>query len=319
MDDRRVFMKRVGAAAAAIGTVGAASWLFYEDDPRIKPEGEQVSVPDFSVPAIEGKTMSVASGSDRVELVAKAIDALGGMGRFVAKGDVVFVKPNIAFATPAMLGATANPELVAAVVRMCYEAGASEVLVGDNPINDPQSCLMLSGVEKAATDAGAKIIVPREVYFRDTTLVGGQLIKDWPLFYEPLRRADKLIGITPVKHHHRSGASMSMKNWYGLLGGRRNIFHQNINAIIAELATMVRPTLVILDGVTAMISNGPTGGSTADLKATNTLIASCDQVAADTFGASLLGMGTENLAYLKMAEAAGAGTTDYESLKPVYV
>ena len=82
---------------------------------------------------------------------------------------------------------------------------------------------------------------------------------------------------------------------------------------------MVRPTLVILDGVTAMVSNGPTGGSTADLRATNTLIASCDQVAADTIGASLLAMTTESLPYLKMAEAAGAGTTDYNRLKPLYV
>ena len=82
----------------------------------------------------------------------------------------------------------------------------------------------------------------------------------------------KLIGIAPVKHHHRSGASMSMKNWYGLLGGRRNIFHQDIHTIIAELAAMVKPTLVVLDGTTTMMANGPTGGSLADLKQTHTMI-----------------------------------------------
>jgi uncharacterized protein (DUF362 family) len=319
MRNRREFMKRAGVAAAAAGAVGVAGSFFYRDEPFIETEQKLVTVPDFSVAPIEGKTISVATGSVREQLVRKAVDALGGIERFVSKGDVVMIKPNIAFATPAMLGATANPALIAEVVRMCYSAGASEVLVADNPINDPQSCLMLSGIEKAVTDAGARVILPQQRYFSNTTLAGGELIKNWPLFYEPLRRADKLIGITPVKHHHRSGASMSMKNWYGLLGGRRNIFHQNINTIIKELAVMVRPTLVILDGVTAMVSNGPTGGSTSDLRATDTLIVSCDQVAADTIGASLLGTGVNELAYLKMAEEAGAGTTDYESLNPVYL
>lgn len=319
MDDRRVFMKRIGKAATALGAVGIAGWLFYDDDPNIKENTDQVTVPDYSVAKIEGKTISVAKGTDRAQLAKAAIDALGGMERFVAKGDVVMIKPNIAFATPPMLGATANPELIGAVVRMCYDAGAKEVIVADNPINDPQSCLLLSGIEKAATEAGATIVVPRAGFFKDTTLKEGHLIKNWPIFYEPLRRADKLIGITPVKHHHRSGASMTMKNWYGLLGGRRNIFHQNINKIIAELATMVRPTLVILDGVTAMVSNGPTGGSTADLRDTNTLIASCDQVAADSIGASLIGLSVDKLPYLAMAQAAGAGTTDYKKLNPIYV
>ena len=128
--------------------------------------------------------------------------------------------------------------------------------------------------------------------------------------------ADKLIGITPVKDHSRSGASMTMKNWYGLLGGRRNIFHQDINNIIKELAMMVTPTLVILDGTVTMMANGPTGGSLSDLKQTNTMIVSTDQVAADAFGVTLLGKTASDLPFISKAEMAGVGTTDYESLNP---
>ena len=109
---------------------------------------------------------------------------------------------------------------------------------------------------------------------------------------------------------------MSMKNWYGLLGGRRNVFHQDIHTIIFELAKMVRPTLVILDGTTTMMTNGPTGGSLEDLRATNTMIVSSDQVAADAFGATLLGKTAADLPFIGKAEAAGLGTADYESLKP---
>ena len=110
---------------------------------------------------------------------------------------------------------------------------------------------------------------------------------------------------------------MIMKNWYGLLGGRRNIFHQDIQTIITELAMMIRPTLVILDGTTTMMTNGPTGGSLADLKETNTIIAGTDQVAVDAFGATLLGRSLNDLPFIAMAEAAGLGTANYRSLNPV--
>ena len=109
---------------------------------------------------------------------------------------------------------------------------------------------------------------------------------------------------------------MAMKNWYGLLGGRRNVFHQHIHNIILELAMMVRPTLVILDGTTTMVTNGPTGGSFDDLKTTNTMIVSTDQVAADAFGATLLGKSARDLPFIIKAAAANLGTLDYESLKP---
>jgi len=123
--------------------------------------------------------------------------------------------------------------------------------------------------------------------------------------------------MAPLKDHHRSGASMIMKNWYGLLGGRRNIFHQDIHSIIMELAMMVKPSLVILDATTSMMTNGPTGGSLSDLKNTNTMIVSTDQVAADAFGASLLGRSLDELPFIGKAEAAGIGTADYLKLNPV--
>ena len=112
---------------------------------------------------------------------------------------------------------------------------------------------------------------------------------------------------------------MAMKNWYGLLGGRRNIFHQDINTIIAELALMAKPTLVVLDGTTTMMTNGPTGGSLSDLKATNTMIVSTDQVAADAFGASLLDKDAGSLPYIGAAEANDVGTADYRLLNPVEI
>jgi uncharacterized protein (DUF362 family) len=193
------------------------------------------------------------------------------------------------------------------------------VVVTDNPINDPASCFALTGIGEAAKSAGAKVLMPKQSFFQPTTVSAAVLIQDWPILWGPFQKINKVIGMAPVKDHHRSGASMTMKNWYGLLGGRRNIFHQDIHNIIKELAMMVRPTLVILDGTTSMMTNGPTGGSLADLKQTKTMIVSTDQVAADAFGATLLGKKAEDLPYIAKAEAAGLGTADFESLAPVRI
>ena len=315
---RRQFLSRAAKAGISITAAGAISYALYDPEgptPGVSAE-DLVTLPDFSIPPEEGRTISIVTGSDRTKAVGRAIELLGGMGRFVRKGQTVAIKPNVAFASPPMLGATANPDLVAEVVRLCYAAGAKQVLVTDNPINDPASCFMLSGIAKAATAAGAKVILHKDSLFRHTTLAGGKLIRNWPVYFGPFSKVDRLIGISPVKHHHRSGASMTMKNWYGLLGGRRNVFHQDINTIIAELAMMVKPTLVILDGTDVMMTNGPTGGSVSDLKRKNTLIASTDMVAADSFGCSLLDLRPSDLPYLAKAHQASAGTTDYESLKP---
>jgi len=317
---RRQFIARACKAGVSIAAAGAASYLLYDrkgPKPGVKAR-DLVTLPDFSVPDVNGRTISIVRGSDRVTTVDKAIELLGGIGRFVKPGETVALKPNVAFASPPMLGATARPELVAEIVKLCYSVGAKQVIVADNPINDPASCFMLSGIGKAANQAGAKVVLPKNHLFKHTTLAEGRLIRNWPVFFEPFAKADKLIGIAPVKSHHRAGASMSMKNWYGLLGGRRNIFHQDINAIIAELAMMVKPTLVILDGTESMITNGPTGGSISDLKRTNTMIASCDMVAADSFACGLLDLKASDLPYLAKAQKAGAGTTDYESLKPIF-
>ena len=317
---RRRFLARTGKAGISIAAAGTASYLLYDakGPPRHALKAEElVTLPNFSVPTVTGQTMSIVQGSDRKQTVTKAIELLGGIKRFVKQGEIVAIKPNVAFARPPMLGATAHPELVAAVVELCHKAGAKQVYVTDNPIDASASCFTLSGIRKAASQAGAKIILPKAHHFKHTTLEGGKLIKNWPIFFGPFARVDKLIGISPVKHHARAGASMSMKNWYGLLGGRRNIFHQDINTIIAELSVMVKPTLVILDGTEVMMTNGPTGGSVSDLKRENTLIASCDMVAADSYGCTLLGLKPADLPYLAKAQIAGAGTTGYEALKPI--
>lgn len=317
LDRRELFRRgaKAGLAAAAAGGLSLAMLDREGPDGSVFEDG--VSIPALGVPKMAG-VMSIVNGSERRANLRAALDLMGGIEKFIVPGDRVLIKVNAAFASPAALCATTHPELVSELVRLCFDRGrARRVIVADNPINDPQSCFNLTGIARAASEAGAEVMLPREGFFRPTTLPGGRLIRNWPVFYEPFRSVNKIIGAAPVKDHHRSGASMTMKNWYGLLGGRRNIFHQDIHTIIAELAAMITPTLVILDGTQVMTSNGPTGGSLSDLRTANTLIAGTDQVAVDTCGAGLLGLSPATLPYLAKAERAGLGTTNYESLKPL--
>ncbi|MDJ0818660.1 MAG: DUF362 domain-containing protein [Desulfobacterales bacterium] len=316
--NRRQFLIRALKATAAAAAAGTAGLWFHDTRgpaPRQNASARTEQL-DYAIAGLE-PTIAIVHGNNRRATLTAALKALGGIDTFIGKGDRVLLKVNAAFASPPMLAATSHPEVVAEMARLCFQAGAESVLVTDNPINDPASCFTLSGIEAAARTVGARVFLPRVEAFETYSVNDAKLIRNWPVLLEPLNGITKMIGMAPVKDHHRSGASLTMKNWYGLLGGRRNIFHQDINTIITELAMMVRPTLVILDGTVSMMTNGPTGGSLADLKQTGTMIAATDQVAADACGANLLGRTTSDLPYIGMARAAGLGTADFQSLNPV--
>lgn len=314
--NRRDFLIRTAKASISVAATCAVGFGFHDPKgPTGRAEtGSNLSIPDFSVPGVP-PLLAVVRGKDRTTMLRDAMGALGGIGRFISRNDRVLLKVNAAFASPPALGATSHPEIVSELVRLCIDAGAASVTVTDNPINDPASCFALTGIGEAARSAGGRIVLPEPRLFESVTVNGARLIRDWPVLYGPIREADKLIGVAPVKDHHRSGASMIMKNWYGLLGGRRNVFHQDIHRIISELALMIRPTLVVLDGTETLMTNGPTGGALSDLKRTGTLIAGTDQVAADAFGARLLGKSVNALPFISMAAEIGAGSVELEPIE----
>ncbi len=247
-------------------------------------------------------------------LVNKALEALGGMGRFVSRGDVVVVKPNIGWDRMPVHAANTNPDVVGAVVKAAFNAGAKKVVVADGSCNDPNRCFQRSGIWRKAYGLGAEVVLPAEHRFR-TMRLKGDVLDEWPIF-STLVEADKVINVPVAKHHNLARFTAAMKNWYGVLGGRRNRLHQNIDVSIADLATFMRPTLTVVDGVRVMMRNGPQGGNVDDTQRMNTVIATIDQVAADAFGCTLIGQRPENLAYLRMGEERRLGTTRWQTLRP---
>jgi len=246
-------------------------------------------------------------------LTRRAVDAMGGMKRFVSRGDIVVVKPNIGWDRMPIHAANTNPEVVATVVQMAFEAGAKRVVVTDASCNDPNRCFQRSGIWRAAYALGADVIIPAEHRFRMMRL-NGDVLDEWPV-YTPLVQADKVINVPVAKHHNLAKYTGAMKNWYGSLGGRRNRLHQNIDVSVADLATFMRPTLVVVDATRVLVRNGPQGGNVDDTREMNTVIATVDQVAADAYGTSLIGQKRENVPYLKMGHDRGLGTMFWENLR----
>lgn len=326
--ERRSLLKQ-SAAVAGLALVGGythlapPSWPLSLRDPdgeRGKPRAKIHKLPKggFAVPAhATASHLGIARGKRIEAMVKGAIDAIGGITRFVGKGDVVLIKPNVAFERAAPLGATTNPDVLRALIKICKEGGAKEVRVADNPIESPESCFARSGIRKATFDAGARLYLPTHGTMAMLNTPGATWIENWPFFWHPFRGVTKVIGVAPVKDHNLCAASMTTKNWYGLLGGRRNQFHQDIHGIIADLALMLRPTMVVLDGTRVMFRSGPTGGSLDDVRAGDTIVASTDSIAADSFGWDdlLRRKGKPLPDYFRRCEERKLGTSDYKSLR----
>jgi uncharacterized protein (DUF362 family) len=291
--NRRDFLKLSGTAALSLALPGFPAFLSYAE---------------ASGPA----DLAVVSGPSPSGITRAAIDALGGVGRFISRGDVVVVKPNMAWDRLPEQAATTNPEVVAAVVQLCFEAGAKKVKVFDRPVNDPRRCYVQSGIANAVKPLGAQVDYMDDRKFREMKL-HGLALTSWPLYTEVFE-ADKVINVPIAKHHSLAKLTMAMKNWMGVMGGLRRQIHQRLDGSLVDVAMAVKPALTILDAVRILTANGPQGGDPGDVKRLDTVIAGVDQVAVDSLGATLFGMKGSDLGYVRAGERSGLGVMDLSRL-----
>jgi uncharacterized protein (DUF362 family) len=303
---------RLGGLSAAAG--GAAWWLKRHSQRPEEAFAANVQR-NFTVPADpQLPQMSIAQGDDPRALARKAIEAVGGMKRFVARGDVVVVKPNIAWDRTPEQAANTNPQVVAEIVRLCQEAGARKVIVTDVSCNDPRRCFERSGIAAAARAEGAEVPLPEERKFKEVDL-RGEVLTAWPVL-EYFVTADKMINVPIAKHHSLTGVTLGMKNWYGILGGPRHRLHQRIQESLVDLADFMRPTLTVMDAYRILLRGGPTGGNLSDTALKKTIVASTDAVALDAYIAKAYwDLEPEKLPYLKLAQERGLGTMKFESVR----
>jgi uncharacterized protein (DUF362 family) len=259
---------------------------------------------------VEG--VGAEEGYSENELTRKVFDAAGGMRRFVSRGEVVVIKPNISWARPVHLGATTNPEVLQAVIELCQEAGAKKVRIADNTIDDAGFCFKITGAEAVASKTGAELVYPSSSLMRDMNLRGNRL-DVWPV-YLPFVEADKVINLPVAKDHILSSLTLGMKNWIGAVGGSRWSLHGDIHENIVDLAQFFKPTVTLIDATSIMTRNGPSGGSRSDVAKRNTLVLSDDPVAADAKAAMLFGKTPMDIGFIRLGQKWGLGTSDFQSL-----
>jgi uncharacterized protein (DUF362 family) len=303
---------RVGGTAAAAG--GAAYWLSERSTRPLPSKGEQARRDHRIASDSQWPQMTVVQNGEPRAMAQRALENLGGISRFISRQDVVVIKPNIAWDRTPEQAANTNPDLVAELVRQCWQAGAKRVIVTDVSCNEARRCFNRSGIRAAALAEHAEVILPDPELFREVEM-GGVVLKSWPVF-APFLEADKIINVPIAKHHVLTGATLGMKNWYGILGGERNRLHQQIHQSLVDLANFMLPTLTVMDCYRILLRNGPTGGNLEDVATKKTLVAGTDPVAIDAYVAKAYwNLDPAQMPYLAMASARGLGVVEFEKLQ----
>jgi len=270
--------------------------------------------PSNAVPS-EAAYLGVARGGSPEQLTQRAIAAIGGIERFVKNGNDVIIKPNMCNAnhTPEY-ASTTNPEVVATLVKMCLGAGAKRVRVMDAPFSGtPQSAYARSGIEEAVKAAGGEMEIMANMRYANTPIPNGKDLKEWS-FYQPILEADVVINVPIAKHHYLSTLTLGGKNIMGTIQNRGGM-HPNIGQRVAEITSVVRPELTVIDAVRILMANGPTGGNLNDVKEMNAVIASHDIVAADAYVTAFFDKKPTDIPYIKASAEMGLGTMELDGIK----
>lgn len=261
---------------------------------------------------LDADILAVAANKGPTELTRAAVDAIGGMGKLVKSGDVVVVKPNMSWNRPPDAAATTNPEVVAEVVKMCKEAGASKVILIDNVIDKPaEAVIAFSGIGPAGQKAGA-VIIPavNEADYRSINIPNGKILKKDTCAKEILK-ADVFINLPIAKSHSATKLTLGMKNLMGCNWDRQS-WHtsSSLDQCIADYVTAVKPDLTIMDANRVLLTNGPKGpGETKDI---GKVIACADPVAIDAYAATLFDLDPKDIGYIKIANEMGVGRMEFE-------
>jgi uncharacterized protein (DUF362 family) len=242
---------------------------------------------------------------DGGDLVRRAVETAGAIDRFVARGDRVVVKPNVGWNRTPEQAATTDPRVVAAVVALCRDAGARDVLVTDHTCHDPRMCFERSGIRTAAEASGARVEIPVRSDWVEVDLEG-EVIGRWAVLRAVLE-ADRLISVPVAKQHGLAEYTGTMKNLYGVMGGNRGRLHREMAPGIVDMVAWARPTLHVVDGMRVLVRNGPTGGRLEDVERRDSVIVSADPVAADALGCTLIGKVPQEVAHVRLAAERGLG------------
>jgi uncharacterized protein (DUF362 family) len=299
---RKDFLRGIAASLGAAPIVKAiASAARTSTDDRLQPRKKRI--------VRTACDLAVVHGNSPAAITRRAVEALGGMAKFVHSGDVVVIKPNIGWDHEPEYAATTNPEVVATLIKLCYAAGAKKVKVFDRTCNAAAMCYVNSGIADAVRKAGGDIYHVIESKFISARFPEGSAMESWPIYRDAVE-CDCFINVPIAKHHGLSGLTLSMKNLMGVCGGTRGQIHWNIDKKLPELTKFINPDLTVIDAYRILLRNGPSGGSLKDVRTLKTVIAGTDPVLADSYAATLFGISPNEIGHIRLGETMRVGTTN---------
>ncbi|ODT55807.1 MAG: tat (twin-arginine translocation) pathway signal sequence [Paludibacter sp. 47-17] len=322
--DRRNFLRAAILAGAAFTVKESGAMTVVSQQLNAAEPGSSMEANAMQAGASSGRSgnydLVAVMGGEPVEMFRKGIAEMGGMGRYVKKGQKVCVKPNIGWDKAPEMAANTNPLLVAEIVRQCLAAGASEVTVFDHTCDDWRKCYSNSGIEEAAKKAGAKVVpADQESYYKPVSIAKAKILKSTKI-HEAILNADVWINVPVLKNHGGAKMSISMKNLMGIVWDR-GFFHKNdLQQCIADISSLERrPALNVVDAYRLMKTNGPRGRSEADVVNSKALFLSQDMVAVDTAATNFFNQVREmpltDVGHLSRGESIGVGTMKLDTLK----
>ena len=291
---RREFLRRAGIVGVTTCIAGKEFLGLMEAEAAVKP------------------MLSVASGESPELLVRKAIDGLGGIKKFVKPGNIVVIKPNLAWARRPEQAANTNPEVISALIKLCKQAGAKRITVLDHSCDNTIAAFGVNGVREAVK-AGARLVAAdKKFMFQGIKIPKGKLLKADECAKEILT-ADVFINVPIAKVHGSTLITAGMKNLMGTNWDRQAWHHSaDLDQCIADYSTAVKPDLIVLDAVRILLTRGPKGpGQTKDV---GQVIAGTDPVAIDSYAATLLGKDPHQVSHIKYAAALGLGQMDLKKV-----
>ena len=300
--NRRNFLKKTvgtGILAGSIGNIGTLTDA-YAMNSAVKDSE------DYDLVAIKGGEPEV--------MFDRGIASLGGMKRFVKKGDSVVVKPNIGWDKTEEFGANTNPRLVKRIIQHCFEEGASNVYVFDNTCDNWRMCYENSGIKRAVSEADGKLVSGNDKkYYNDVKVEQGKRLAK-AMVHERILESDVFINVPVLKSHGSARLTIAMKNLMGVVWDRRYWHRNDLHQCIADFATFRKPDLNVVDCYNVMMRNGPRGVSVKDVKRIKTQIISPDIVAVDTAATKVFGLDVDDVPYINIAHDMKVGTKKLNEL-----
>ena len=267
-----------------------------------------------NIAQLQDYDLVAVKGGEPGAMFDRAIQSMGGIEKFVKKGQKVVIKPNIGWDATPERAANTNPQLVGRIVEHCLAAGAKDVYVFDHTINEWTRCYKNSGIEKATRDAGGKIVAGNsQGRYHEIDIPGGKVLKK-TYVHELILESDVFINVPVLKHHGGAGLCVSMKNLMGTVWDRRYWHANDLHQCIADYTSAIKPDLNVVDGYKVIMKNGPRGVSVADVETRKFMILSSDMVAADTAATKFLAKNPDQIGHIRIAGEMNLGTMDLSKL-----